>query len=138
MVAISMISCGMGEATITAIMEDPDEPVPAPLKATFMIVPPAPQITETAVEDHAVRVVFDDFWEIGAAGYDVEYRRTGDVYWTIEKAAQGASSHTISGLDDGASYEIRVRAWVIGPNVLLKTDMPYYGEYGDIVTVEVR
>lgn len=41
------ILCGTGEAIFTAIQKNPDEPVPAPVSSTFVIVPPKAENTET-------------------------------------------------------------------------------------------
>ena len=48
------------------------------------------------------------------AGFDVDYRPAGTTAWTTTSAAAvlhaGRASHTLSGLANGTTYEIRVRA----------------------------
>ena len=130
------IFCGNGEATITGIQKNPDEPVSAPITGTFVIVPPKAEITKAEAADHSIRLAFTDYRPIGATGYEVEYRKAGDVGWTMERAAEGAAEHTIKGLDGSASYEVRVRSYVTVPT-MLQVELDYYSEYSDTLTVAV-
>ena len=130
------ILCGTGEAVFTAIQKNPDEPVPAPIKATFVIIPPKAEITEAEGADHSIRLAFTDFWPIGVSGVDVEYRKVGAVDWITEKVAEGAAEHTIGGLDGGVTYEVRIRAYATAIS-MLQIESDFYGEYSDVLTVAV-
>ena len=101
-----------------------------------MIVPPKAEITKAEAADHSIRLAFTDDRPIGATGYEVEYRKAGDVGWTMERVAEGAAEHTIKGLDGSASYEVRVRSYVTVPTIL-QVELDYYGEYSDTLTVAV-
>ena len=99
-----------------------------------MIVPPKAEITEAEAADHSIRLAFTDYRPIGAEGYEVEYRKAGDVDWIMERAAEGAAEHTINGLDGSASYEVRVRSYVTALTTL-QIELDYYSEYSDTLTV---
>ena len=118
------------------IEKNPDEPVPAPIKATFVIIPPKAEITEAEGADHSIRLAFTDFWPIGVSGVDVEYRKVGAVDWITEKVAEGAAEHTIGGLDGGVTYEVRIRAYATAIS-MLQIESDFYGEYSDVLTVAV-
>ncbi|MBR3299474.1 MAG: hypothetical protein IKI64_09790 [Clostridia bacterium] len=130
------ILCGTAEAAITAIKKNPDDPVSAPIRSSFVIIPPKAEINEAAGSDHAIHLAFNEFWSIGAEGFDFEYRKVGNIDWITESVAQGAAEHTIRGLDDGASYEVRIRTYVVTVT-LLQTETRVYGEYSDTLTIAV-
>ena len=130
------ILCGTGEAVFTAIMNSPDYPVPAPVRSTFVIVPPKAEITEAEGSDNSIRLAFADLWSIGVDGYEVEYRKVGSVDWITEQVGEGAIEHTITGLDGGVSYEVRIRAYAKAMTIV-QIEMDQYGEYSDTMTVAV-
>jgi hypothetical protein len=46
-----------------------------------------------------------------AKSFTIEFRKLGDIYWTIEKRVNtGKNTHTISGLDACTKYEVRLIA----------------------------
>lgn len=54
---------------------------------------------------------FKQSTEPQAKSFTIEFRRQGDIYWTIEKRENtGRNAHTISGLDACTKYEIRLIA----------------------------
>lgn len=119
-----------------AIMNSPDYPVPAPVRSTFVIVPPKAEITEAEGSDNSIRLAFADLWSIGVDGYEVEYRKVGSVDWITEQVGEGAVEHTITGLDGGVSYEVRIRAYAKAMTIV-QIEMDQYGEYSDTMTVAV-
>ncbi len=84
-----------------------------------------------------IRLAFTDLRPIGANGFEVEYRKAGSDVWVTEKVADGAAEHSIEGLEGGASYEVRVRAYVTATPSLIPVESDFYGEYSDPLTVAV-
>ena len=130
--------CGVAGAKITAILDEPDEEVPEPITASFMIIPPKAEIDEIEGSSHEIYLSFTDYWEIGAEGYEVEYRKEGDDEWIAETVDKGDTEYTIQGLDNDITYEVRVRSYVSGFAPMIDIPMNYYSEYSDTETVTVE
>ncbi len=77
--------------------------------------------------------------EIGASGYEAEYRLKDTDQWTVVPFEAGQTELTVKGLAAG-EYEVRVRAFVdttgAEKNFLIMDNN--YGEYGDVMTVTVK
>ena len=132
------IRCGIGKAIITAVLEDPDAEVPAPVTGYFMIIPPKAEILEAEGYDQALRISFADDWEIGAEGFMIEYRKTGSADWIVESAEKGETEYTIQDLESGASYEVRIRSYIVGIVPGIEISMDYYSEYSDTEVITVK
>ncbi|MBR6871312.1 MAG: hypothetical protein IKM91_06815 [Candidatus Methanomethylophilaceae archaeon] len=128
------VRCGIARVVVTPIVDDPDAPVPAPITTTFDIVPPKTEITGYEGSGHEIRLTFKDYLEIGAAGYEVEYRKTGDVDWTV-KAFDNVSQCTIDGLDSNQTYEVRARSYITEHEPWVYN---VYGGYSDTVLIAVK
>ncbi len=105
-------------------------------RSTFVILPPKAEITEAEGSDNSIRLAFADLWSIGVDCYEVEYRKVGSIDWIKEQVGEGAVEHTITGLDGGVSYEVRIRAYAKAMTIV-QIEMDQYGEYSDTMTVAV-
>ena len=76
--------------------------------------PTAPRNLALTAGDGKIDVSWDAPSDLGSPqieGYDVEYRKPGGNSWTSQGATgTSATSATISGLENGTEYEVRVRA----------------------------
>lgn len=129
------VLCGTATATVRSIAST-DGPAPAPITCTFCIVPPKTDILSAEGSDHSVRLAFTDYLSIGANGYEVDYRKSGDVEWAT-KAVANSAELTIGGLDGNEEYDFRARAYIDTFNPYLGVEMKAYSDYSDVKVVKV-
>lgn len=147
------IRCGLGRAVITGIgpCADPDA---KPLIDYFAIVPSIPEIVSLTAESSEIRLSVADLSDIGADGYEAQYRLKGTDDWTSVSFEEGHTDLVISSLAAG-EYEVQVRAFVDNRDADLSdihtfaddeeanadTANAYkrleYGSFGDIRTIIV-
>ena len=123
------VLCGIADLLI-----HPIGTVGEPLLSHFMIVPGKAEISGLSAGDGTVRVSVADQWATGIGGYDIEYRKEGDINWQVVTLTDGQTEAVLSGLEAGAACEVRARAKVDGVIVLLGLPTVCYGEYSDAVT----
>ena len=99
-VGVGLSVAGGGDSTPPVVTEPPAR-VPAP--------PPAPTLT---VGDGQLVVSWRAPADNGApiVGYDVRHRAVGSGVWAERSGTSAATSLTITGLTNGTTYEVQVRA----------------------------
>ena len=77
---------------------------------------PTPELSAGATDSDSVTVSWTaPETDHGLVGYELRWRRTADTNWTEVRAIPSTrTTYTITGLDTGAAYEIRVRAVYAG------------------------
>ena len=104
--SVKAVDPGGLSASILVSVSVTDDVTEAPGK------PSSPTVKPNAASGHDS---LDVSWSVPSntgpsiTGYDVQYRLGGDG-WTDHSTAGTSTSTTISGLDSGSSYEVRVRA----------------------------
>ncbi len=131
------VNCGVARVAVTPIGIGVDPT--AEIVTYFVIVPPKPEITTLTAENGALKLAVKDLSEIGASGYEAEYRLKDAEDWTVVPFEAGQTELTVKDLAAG-EYEVRVRAFVDTTGAeknFLIMDINY-GEYSDAMTVTVK
>ncbi len=131
------VNCGVARVAVTPIGIGVDPT--AEIVTYFVIVPPKPEITTLTAENGALKLAVKDLSEIGASGYEAEYRLKDAEDWTVVPFEAGQTELTVKDLAAG-EYEVRVRAFVDTTGAeknFLIMDL-YYSEYSDVITVTVN
>ena len=131
------VNCGVARVAVTPIGIGVDPT--AEIVTYFVIVPPKPEITTLTAENGALKLAVEDLSEIGASGYEAEYRLKDAEDWTVVPFEAGQTELTVKDLAAG-EYEVRVRAFVDTTGAeknFLIMDINY-GEYSDAMTVTVK
>lgn len=131
------VNCGVARVAIIPIGIGTDPT--AELVTYFVIVPPKPEITALTAENGTLKVAVKDLSEIGASGYEAEYRLKDTDQWTVVPFEAGQTELLIKGRAAG-DYEVRVHAFVDTTGAeknFLIMDINY-GEYSDVMTVTVK
>ncbi len=131
------VNCGVALVAVTTIGVGTDPT--AEIITHFAILPPKPEDTALTLENGALKSAVRDISEIGASGYEAEYRLKDTDQWTVVPFEAGQTELLIKGLAAG-DYEIRVRAFVdttgAEKNFLIMNIC--YGDCSDAMTVTVK
>lgn len=131
------VNCGVALVAVTTIGVGTDPT--AEIITHFAIFPPKPEDTTLTTENGALHIAVKDLSDIGASGYEAEYRLKDTDQWTVVPFEAGQTELLIKGLAAG-EYEVRVRAFVDTTGAeknFLIMDL-YYSEYSDVITVTVN
>ena len=81
--------------------------------ATPDVAPGKPNAPTVTIGDQSLSVSWTQPSNSGSAitGYDVQYKKTSESTWTAHSHGDTTTSTTISGLDNGTSYHVQVRAY---------------------------
>ena len=86
-----------------------------PVEVPEPVIPPsapgAPSVSAGGIGELSVSWFAPNAGTNPITSYDVRYRRTGTTSWTtVDPATLGTRSYTISGLSNGTTYNVQVRA----------------------------
>ena len=99
----NVLGVGFGTTSVAVTTDDGGFTAACEVRVTLA----SPEIMNAVAGEDNIKVEWNSV--SGATSYEVGYKKTDDSGWNVSGTVSG-TSHTITGLEAGTSYDIRVRA----------------------------